>query len=236
MRFLTICLALLLAIPTIASADPFQDLDFEQATRAGAPANYEPTDAFEPISAAAALPGWTVVEDSTVCNAIWGQPVALDETSVALVSSNAIQGNYDVMLSSYINAPQGYFHTASISQTGDIPAGTQSIQFAIRSPTVAGGLAPVPFVSVAGTPINVFELSNAGGIQQWGGNIYAFAGTTSNIDFTSAGNAADGFPGDEDYYELDTISFSTQPVPEPASIGLLAIIGCSLLCRRTTRT
>lgn len=79
----------------------FVNLDFEEATVAPAPPGYTPSDAFNPISAASALPGWTVREDGTICTAVWGSPAALDETSVALVSggNKPIQGSYSVLLS-----------------------------------------------------------------------------------------------------------------------------------------
>ena len=62
----------------------FLNLNFEQATVASAPSGYTPSDAYDPISAAEALPGWSVYEDATLCTAIWGEPAALDKISVAL--------------------------------------------------------------------------------------------------------------------------------------------------------
>src|ERR1700689_3329347 len=97
--FVTVSLALL----RNASGQDFENLDFEQAIVAPAPLGYTPFDAYDPISAASALPYWTVTEDSTICTAVWGEPVALDETSVALVSGSysPLQGNYSVQLTAY---------------------------------------------------------------------------------------------------------------------------------------
>ena len=103
----------------MVSGQGFANLDFEQATIASAPAGYTPSDAVNQISATSALPGWTVSEDGTTCTAIWGSPVALDETSVALVSGiySPIQGNYSVQLTAYEDAPSGLYRSSSISQT-----------------------------------------------------------------------------------------------------------------------
>src|SRR5262249_19544671 len=91
---------LTLSLASVAIGAAFQNLDFEQAQIQPPPPNYIPADAFNPISATAALPGWTVRQDGVVCTAVWGAPVALDETSVALVgpASSPIQGNYSVRL------------------------------------------------------------------------------------------------------------------------------------------
>src|SRR5437667_9025958 len=70
------------------SGQGFVNLNFEQASIASAPPGYTPSDAVNPISATSAFPGWTVREDGTVMTAVWGSPVALDETSVALVSGS----------------------------------------------------------------------------------------------------------------------------------------------------
>ena len=129
-----------------------------------APPGYIPFDAYPPISAADALPYWTVREDSTVCTAVWGAPVALDETSVTLINGNyqaSLQDVYSIQLYAYADAPPGYFHSASISQTGVVPAGSHSIQFLMESPPVAGGVVPSqdPEVSLRWLAISVALLA-----------------------------------------------------------------------------
>jgi hypothetical protein len=228
-----VALAILLASVQGAFAGAFQNLDFEEASSQPAPPNYVPWDAYDPIDASAALPFWTVYEDASLATAVWGQPVALDETSVALVSVGSydtpIQGMYSVQLYAVSWAPQGYFHTASISQTGDVPVGSRSIQFLMRSPPTAGGqVEAVPTVSLDGVTIDVFPIATNSGVITMAGDVSAFAGSTAELTFASIGpSGAPGTSG-EDLFDLDAISFSPEVVPEPACYWIL-VIGIALL-------
>ena len=103
-----------LGVVRVVHAAPFQNLDFEQATIQAWPQPVTPWDAFQPIASATALPGWTVKVDDTLCNAVWGSPIALDETSVALLQTSspapiAIQGTFSVFMTAYADAPSGIF-------------------------------------------------------------------------------------------------------------------------------
>lgn len=215
-------------------AQGFINLNFEQATIAPAPPNYTPWDADNPISATSALPGWTVYEDSTLCTAVWGSPVALDETSVALVygSYSPIQGNYSVQLTAYADASSPYFRSSSISQTGLIPVGTESIEFLLASPSQAGSVPPNPIVTLDGTPISLSFISQSGGVTTMGGNIGAFAGHTETLSFLCEATTGGTFPTDENYFNLDGIQFSTSPVPEPNVLALSAFGSALFAWRR----
>jgi hypothetical protein len=219
-------------------AQGFVNLNFEQAHIASAPAGYKPEDAYNPISAASALPGWTVVEDTTTCTAVWGSPVALDETSVALVSSayNPIQGSYSVQLSAYADSGVGggYYRSSSILQTGFIPAGQHSIQFLISSPSQAGAIPPNPIVTINGTAINISPISTSGGVITMAGDITAYAGTTVNLAFLCQATTGATFPANENIFNLDNIQFSSNAVPEPNPLALLGVGGGLLLGWRLT--
>ncbi len=215
----------------------FQNLDFEMATVASAPPGYTPLDANPPISAANALPYWTVMEDGVLCTAIWGAPNALDETSVALVSGGnypnyaPLQGAYSVQISAYADAPAGYYHNASISQTGLIPVGTHSIVFLIFSPPVAGIYPANPAVTINGTPISVSPLSTSGSIITMAGDVSAFAGATATLSILCAGVSGSPY-SNENIFALDAINFSPNIVPEPGAFVLTALGGLLLGCRR----
>jgi hypothetical protein len=218
-------------------ATDFQNLDFEMATLRAAPAGYTPWDAYQPISAANALPYWTVREDATVCTAVWGAPEALDETSVALVSGGkyypSLQGVYSVQLYAWADAPPGFFQTASISQTGLVPVGMHSLQFLIQSPPVAGGTVQAnPTVTLNGTTISIFPISASGGIITMAGDISAFAGTMADLSIQCVG--IHGAPPDrsENIFALDAISFSSNGVPEPSTGSFMFLASAFALLTR----
>jgi len=224
---LLVGLGMLLAVGDAVGQGTFQNLDFEMATITPAPTGYTPFDAYPPVSAADALPYWTVREDSTVCTAVWGAPVALDETSVTLLNGSyypSLQGIYTVQLYAYADAPPGLFHSASISQTGLVPAGTHSIQFLIESPPVAGGgVQASPAVALNGTLINIFPVSTSGGVVTMAGDISAFAGTTAELNIQCAGISGAPFNLMENIFELDAITFSSNTVPEPNTAMIMSL-------------
>jgi hypothetical protein len=202
----------------------FINLDFESASVSPAPAGYTPPDAYDPVSAGSALPGWTVREDDTVCTAVWGAPVSLDETSVALVYGpfSPIRGNYSLQLSAIADAPPGYFRTSSISQAGLIPAGAQSIRFLVanRNPNLSPQAPPI--VTFNAVPISLTTISETGGVLTMAGDVSAFAGSTGTLTFScvSPGGA---FPATENLFNLDEIQFSDQAVPEPPASTLFGV-------------
>jgi len=236
MKFSHIILLVVALFPLLPSAfaQSFLNLNFEQATVTTAPPGYTPSDAFNPISSDDALPYWTVSEDGVVCNAIWGSPVALDETSVALVSGSysPINGSYSVQLSAYADAPAGFYRSSSISQTGLVPVGTQSIQFYIRSPSQAGSVLPNPIIILNGTPISIFQISQSGSIITMGGDISAFAGTTAVLTVLCQATTGGTFPSNENIFNLDDIQFSPTSVPEPSEFALGALGALLLGFRR----
>jgi len=231
----TMLLTLTCGITSTRANTPFQNLDFEQAVVTPAPPNYTPGDAAQPISSAAALPHWQAYADNNLSTALWGAPIALDETSLALVSSNAMQGQYGLQFYAWggSNQANGYFHSVSISQTADLPADAQSIRFLLRRPAVAGASGPnsLPTVMLNGVAIPLFQLSSANGISTWGGNVSAFAGTNATLTFA----AFDPDPHPENIFELDAISFSPQAVPEATSLLLLLPSLLGLAQRRSVR-
>lgn len=136
-------LGLLLSAVGATGQSTFQNLDFEMATLTPAP----PWGVRQRISAANALPYWTVREDTTVFTTIWGA-YDIDWTAVTLVcpdtydpygglSYPSLQGVYSVQLSACTMNPD--FKSSSISQTGLIPVGMNSIWFQMESPPFAGG-------------------------------------------------------------------------------------------------
>ncbi|GEM_PF-549111 len=225
MKYSRIILPVVVLFLQTSFGQSFINLDFENATVAPPPPDYTPFDAFDPISAANALPGWTVREDGTICSAVWGAPVALDETSVALVSprDSPILGSYSVELSAMADATPGFFQNSSISQTGLIPLGTQSIRFLIahRNPNLSPQSDPI--LTIDGAPISLSTISQSRGVFTMAGDVSAFAGSTATISFLCQATRGAGLPENENLFNLDDIQFSAQPVPEPPTFPLFAV-------------
>jgi hypothetical protein len=209
----------------------FQNLNFEAAVVSPAPPGYTPIGAQNPISAVDALPGWAVYEDDTLCTAVWGMP-GLDITYVSLdygqaFGRSSIQGAYSVGLSGWNLAP-GYFTSVSISQTGLIPDGTQSIQFLLENYSFLGDSGNL-IVTLNGTRIPISVVSTSGYVMTMTGDVSAFAGTTAELKFTAPSVSE---------YGLDSIMFSPQAVPEPSMFSLfgLGLLALGWHRRRSFRT
>src|SRR5439155_16847283 len=130
-----------------------------------------PTAGFPtPCDAGAALPYWTARYRSTVLTRIYKDPGLLDSTSVAMISANptygpgAFEGNFSVQLTdNSISTPV----TASISQIGEVPAGTQSIRFSVRRSAQIGDFTGInnPYISLNGLDIPTFAESASGDVR-----------------------------------------------------------------------
>jgi hypothetical protein len=212
------------------AAPGFLNLDFEQAQITNVPATMGTF-----IEPGPALPNWTPAEDG---NSVSQFPTASlpQVTYIELVSDNTfehtsasstpIQGNFSVELSAYAGGTPGQSQSASISQTAAVPGGTQTINFLVRDPS--GGVdASTPTVTLNGTPIAIVPLSNTAGIITYAGDVSLFAGTTPTLTFAALASGPI-----QNVYDLDSISFSTTPLPEPTAASLVFIASILLAARR----
>ena len=201
---------LLSALPTHAQS--FQNLKFEQANPF-----YIGNQDYPVVTISSAVPDWTVYStvdsygdysQQTTC--FYGT-ISLGGTGLTLIGpatpsneATAIDGHYSVFLQTY--APNNW---VSISQTGLIPSGTQSLIF-----EATGG--EVPFLSVQiGTQTVPFSAIGSGAnYTLFAANISAWAGDVEPLTFTAYSS---GYP---DSWELDDISFSPTAVPEPRTLAL----------------
>ena len=203
----------------------FQNLDFESAT-------ISTTQSPEVVNSMDALPNWNVFYGTNgpaaqmYFNAFIladGNPppwVALSGTNGLMPAS--IEGNFSVYLTGRevgtpgeADAPAG-----SIGQTGLVPTNAESILFKAQSGSFAASFT----VTLNGQNISYVALETEPTYTLYGGDISAFAGQTSDLAFT-AGLYGSG-------WNLDSIEFSDQPVPEPSTfslgglaLGLMLIIG-----------
>jgi hypothetical protein len=188
----------------------FQNLNFEQADPVivvGSP--YYPYE----VTAASALPYWTVTIDGVQQSQITENDPSLGATWVMVVGPGdafgyaPIDGNYSVLLQGIVPGS-----TASISQTGLIPTGTQSLLFEAQP-----GIGPMD-VLIGSQVVPFAAVGSGANYTLYGANISAWAGDTEELTFSALG-------GSYNNWNVDDISFSPTSVPEPSIVALTAIGG-----------
>jgi hypothetical protein len=195
----------------------FQNLDFESAHNIPV---FDPQGHPWTMPASDALPSWTCYIGTSQIGAVAYNDVALDSAQVGILSSTSpypppgfVQGQYCLSLQTS-TFPQ-FGGTASVGQTGQLPADAQSILFR--------GTVPFP-VSFAGTAIPLSVLSSRAGYNIYGGDISQFAGLAGELRIRSFGH----------FGYLDGLIISSQPIPEPANVSLF-VTGLGLLYLRWKR-
>jgi hypothetical protein len=193
----------------------FQNLNFEAAN---IPPGSQP-DSF--IAVTNALPGWTAsftssTNGTTIATIVNYDSVSLGGETISINDSNTgygfgpISGKYSVYL--FSGNEGSTLYTPSISQAGFVPFGTESLQFQV-------GIATSPFiVTLDGEIINIAPLATFSTYTLYGGDVSAFAGLNETLTFTETFPTTFAPPG---IFSLDNIIFSTSPVPEPGTCGLI---------------
>lgn len=206
-----ISVASISAVSAAKAQGTFQNLDFEGASIV--PISGQ---SFA-ITVANALPDWTVDYNNVQQSQIFYNDPSLGDAQVTLLASGypgsagpIIDGNFSVLLQGGLF--EGAAATASISQTGQIPAEEQSLLF-----NVGNGL--LPNVFIGNDELTLFPIKTGTGVSTgyttYGANISAWAGQTEQLTFSSPGfNVL-----------LDDISFSSSTVPEPNPLALMGIAG-----------
>jgi hypothetical protein len=205
-----------------AFAQSFVNLDFELARFYVYPT---PTNGFGSLNVdpALALSGWSVGNSTSGFTFVPYNNFTLGSPAVALMGPNfpnavgcsPLQGSYSVLLQ-YSSIPQ--LGLPTLSQTGFVPAGAQSISFLVGDfPEYffgAGRLASDAAVSLNGMNIPLVPVSGG----RLAGDISAFAGSVAQLTFsTSTSHAGDNF------LYFDDIQFSSQPIPEPSGLALFGV-------------
>lgn len=199
----------------------FVNLDFESANLSPVPSGQY--GGFVPISNA--LPGWTgYINGSQVTNALQNN-LTVGSSSIDILGPDwinngaisIIEGNYTVLLQG--GSPANY--SAAIAQTGLIPVDARSLEFKSDTVSSLGQIA----VTIGGQSISLTPLTTTSTYILYGGDISAFSGQTEELRFTAPGASALLF-------SIDSVVFSTSPVPEPSVLGLLALGGLFFGLRR----
>ena len=210
--FVVSLLALSALIPAIGHAQgTFQNLDFEDAVII-----LDTSSPYYPraVYASYAILGWTATgfvgpQDIYYNSLTIGSPcVSIDDTTGSF-HAPPIDGTYSIVL-------YGGSGSASISQTGLVPADAASIRF------IAQVAAPPPFggpllVSLGGQNILYSAISTGPNYTVYGGNIPSgLAGQSEQLMFSA-------LTGVNNIWTIDDIQFSPSAVPEPSTLGLLAL-------------
>jgi hypothetical protein len=188
-----------ISVLTTACAQGFINLNFEQAQVPPTPVGAYGSS----VDPAVAFPGWTVVSNVVLYPTFTAyNNLSLGSPAIILMGPSfpngpgyrPLQGNYSVLLQYF-----GLANPPVLSQTGVIPAGTQTI-------SILGSAV----IEINGVNIPLTVPTSDG---REAGDVSAFAGQTVQLEITSNGQS---------YF--DDIRFSSVPEPGVLSLTLLGIL------------
>lgn len=159
-----------------------------------------------------ALPGWSAyLGTNQLSTIIYGYSGGIPPVGLYGSNSLVISGNFSVYIGGY----------GSISQTGLVPSGSESLLFdaTASSYLVSLGGQNLSYTAIS-TGTNSFGLNYS----VYAADISGFAGQTETLSFSDPSGIVTG---------LDSIQFSSEVVPEPSTICLLFLGGGVLIYVRT---
>jgi hypothetical protein len=214
-----------------ALAAAFQNLGFESATFVPIPG-----DQHERVQFAPALPGWTgyvggVPQTLALHNVTFNSVAAIGVLDSDWPYGGLIQGDFSAFLQPVLERGITPID-ASLAQTGFIPLGSESLRsnaIPFASALGYGPQAGYPggtfAVMLDGQSLPVFELgSGPNNSILFGVDVQAWAGQTAELRFTTFAIIGGRYIGQNNLF-LDSIEFSSVPVPEP---GVWALLGLGL--------
>jgi hypothetical protein len=166
------------------------------------------------VYASNAIPGWTAYINGNPLSDIQYNDLALGDAWVSIHGTNdpypyyggVIQERYSILLQP--DFPLATY-SAAIGQTGTVPLTAESLLLEANGPiSVFFGSQQIP-LSVLGAEPNYTI---------YGGNISDFAGQTGRLLFEANAIAPSSWGT-----SLDSITFSSQPIPEPSAFALAAL-------------
>jgi len=217
LTFHTLLLTLVLVDPRATAQGTFQNLGFESAIIVPIPGDPYGSAQFGP-----AFPGWTgyiggIQQTSALYNFTF-----LDSSAIGIIDTNPFGGPIGVIEGSFTAVLQAGLGVtfqpadASLSQTGIIPAGSQSLRFRAYQDYPQGTFA----VTIGGQTLPLATLSTGTNYTLFGADISAWAGQTSMLSFTAF---ADRPHLGQNDLALDSIEFSDIAIPEPGATVLLGL-------------
>jgi len=191
----------------------FQNLNFEAANLIG----YSPRD-LVPITSA--MPGWSAFWGTMQSQTVGYDAINLSAGIISIIDSASppfapapLQGKYSALLEG--SSSTSGLYPATISQTGLVPAGIQSLAVDMFWES-----AP-PVVTLGGQNITMVPIKTFPTYTLYAGNIAAFAGQSATLSFTAPAPTPVG--SIQTFLVLDNIMFSTASVPEPGTLALFLI-------------
>ena len=193
----------------------FRNLDFESPVQPLTPGFVPTTNAF---------PGWRVFAGDIELHEVVYNGFALSGAQASLVSFDGvgtpspIEGSFSAYVYSglvYTTPPAP--GPASLLQVGLVPSGSRSLHF-------KSGW-ELPRVSLGGSLLPVFMLSEGPNYTLYGADITPYAGQELELRFTAPVDPTRVFEYGRTHSFIDSIEFSTTPVPEPTSWALAAVAG-----------
>lgn len=205
--------ALLLA--PLAVGASFSNLDFDFATLPSIP--YGQFGTYQPISAA--LPGWAGYLGTTPTSHVLHNNFTLGSAAIWIwgpsepYGFNRLDGRFTVRLvpGAYLvgtNPPANV--GVSISQTGEVPLGTRSLRFK-ASDTATSSWQNAFAVYANNEQLSLTPLLVGTNFTMYGADVTPLAGQEVELRFSLFYIDYDG-----NSVLLDSISFSSEPIPEPA--------------------
>ena len=204
----------------------FVNLDFESAVVV--PVSGDP---YNRVQFHLAFPGWTGYIGTNVQGLALYNNLFLDSSGIGIIDTNSspgvlgtvIQGKYTAMLEAGLELGTSQSANTSLSQTGLVPAGVQSLIFDAEGSVNSFG------VTLNGQTLSLVLLSSSPNYNVYGADIESWTSQTATLAFTVF--AQQPHVNNNILY-LDNIQFSTSPVPEPSTLGLAALGGLALVWRR----
>ena len=211
----------LLATHSVWSA-AFMNLNFESAIE---PLIVDPVSHTIPVTQA--MPGWHVFVGGTEITTVLYNNRHISLAGVSLYSRGdsplfAIEGDYFAHLYSGLVSPLPTGASAAVAQTGLIPNDAQSLQLK------TGRNGEPFFLSIGGNTLSMTPVFTGLNYVLHAADISVYAGQDLELRISVP---YDGIApnGQAHGIRLDDIQFSTEPVPEPSVIALLAFAAAGLL-------
>ena len=213
----------------------FQNLGFEAASLVPIPG-----DGFGRVQFDAAFPNWIgyvggVQQGSALYNSTF-----LDSAGIGIIDNNfpgtfnasagVLAGSYSAILQAGVslNNPSPTLVDTTLSQTSLVPVSANSLRFRVY-------YWPNPLlIFLGGQRLPLVELQSAANYTLLGADVRAWQGQVARLDF----HLLHPLAFINNTIKLDAIQFSVQPIPEPATFGLIALgavaLGGGMLRRNRT--